>query len=100
MKTMVSFMKTWKQVELEYAQYLEKIKLKYPHRRISALHKIEECLKATYPSLLKGYALFTQIDKKELKERFRNWKGKNLNGPESQVINDFYKLAKLSVQAD
>lgn len=87
-------MKTWKQVKLEYHQFLDSAKLKQPERRISALNKIEECFKLTYPSLLKGYALFTHFDKEELKVRFKLWKGKELNGAENQVINDFYKLAE------
>jgi hypothetical protein len=88
-------MKTWKQIKAEYAQYLHGRDLKQPQRRISALNKVEQCLQSTYPSLLKGYSLFTHLDKAELKERFKAWKGENLNGAESQVINDFYKLAEL-----
>lgn len=86
-------MKTWKQVKMVYGQFLAESNLKQPGRRISALAKIEECLMLTYPSLLKGYALFTHFDKNELKDRFELWKGKKLNGAENQVINDFYKLA-------
>ena len=90
-------MKNWKQIKAEYAQYLNDKGLKQPQRRISALNKIEQCLRSTYPSLLKGYVLFTHIDKNELKGRFRSWKGGNINSAESQVINDFYKLANISV---
>ena len=86
-------MKTWNQVISQYLKYLAEIELKRPQRRLLALAKIEACLKSAYPSLLKGYSLFTQIEKSELKDRFMDWKGKNINGAESQVINDFYKLA-------
>ncbi len=86
-------MKTWKQVKSEYNGFLDSLELKQPQRRISALNKIEQCLKANYPGLFKGHALFTQVEKSDLKDRYKHWKGKNLNGAESQVINDFYKLA-------
>ncbi len=90
------FMKTWTQVKKEYGQYLDAIKLKNPSRRISALDRIEQCLRTYYPAILKGYVLFTQIEKNELKEQFRAWKGKEINGAENQVFNDFYKLARVS----
>ena len=89
-------MKTWSQIKLTYKQFLEERNLKQPNRRLSALHKIEECLRASYPSFFKGHALFTQVNKSEMKERYEHWKGRNINVAESQVINDFYKLADVS----
>ena len=86
-------MKTWKEIKSKYIQYLLALDLKQPERRISALNKIEDYFKATYPSMLKGYTLFSQIDKSTLKVNISNWKGQKLNGAENQVINDFYKLA-------
>ena len=90
-------MKTWTQVKTVYFLYLAEKKLKQPQRRVSALKKIEACLQSNYPGLFKGYALFTQIEKDELKDRLKNWKGKALNGAENQVINDFYRLAMLKI---
>jgi hypothetical protein len=86
-------MRTWIQVKTEYTRYLSEKRLKQVSRRMSALNKIERLLLSSYPSLLKGHALFALIDKDELKEKITHQKGAKINGAESQVINDFYKLA-------
>ena len=88
-----SGMKTWKQVKEEYTAYLAGKSLKQPKRRLAALDKIEEYLRTTHPGIFNGYALFAAITKNDLKWKYTYWKGSNISGAESQVINDFYKLA-------
>lgn len=86
-------MKTRKQVKGEYARYLKERTLKQPRRRLAALDKIDEYLQTTHPGVFNGYALFAAITKDDLKWKYTNWKGRNISGAESQVINDFNKLA-------
>jgi hypothetical protein len=87
-------MKTWKQIKEEYAPYLKARLLKQPKRRLTALGKIEGYLQTTHPSVFKGYAMLAATSKNDLKEKYTNWKGRNISGAESQVINDLYKLAQ------
>lgn len=87
-------MRTWKQISEIYPAFLQK-KIKTPGRRLSALTKIELYLRELYPSILKGHTSFTHIDKSDLRNKFEAWKGKKINGAESQVFNDFYALQDL-----
>jgi hypothetical protein len=87
---------TWNRIKEEYDSYLRFIGLKQPERRINALHRVEEYVKTTHPSVYSGHALFTAINKDDLKHKFQNWKGRNISGAESQVINDFYKLSNIA----
>ena len=88
-------MKTWKQVSTKYPKYL-KSKIKAPRIRLAALSRIEQYLDEQFPTLLYGYFNFNQVDKSELMGKFKVWNGGGLNGAESRVFNDFYKLSLLS----
>jgi hypothetical protein len=88
-------MKTWKHISHKYADYLSNKKLAKPNIRLSQLSRIEQYLQEIYPGILKGNADFIHISKFELRSRYEKWKGKKINGAESQVFNDFYKLARL-----
>lgn len=87
-------MKTWKQVNDIYSAYLQN-NVRSPKLRLNALTKIEQYLKEQYPSLLNGFTDFIHIDKFELRDKYEIWKGKKINGAESQIFNDFYKLYHL-----
>jgi hypothetical protein len=88
---------TWTQIVDKYPGYLTEIKLKQPKRRISALHKIEQYLQSCNLEIINGNILIAQINKLEFKQKYESYKGCNLNGAETQVINDFYKISTSSL---
>lgn len=84
-------MKSWKQISEEYSEFLsENIKNHQP--RISALIKIEKYIQEQYPDIINKNIEFNGIPISELKDNYQVWKGKDLNGAEEQVFNDFYNL--------
>ena len=86
-------MNHWKRVSDKYPDFLIN-HVRVPSKRLSALSKIEQFLKEQYPGILSGHTNFIYIDKFELRRNYEIWKGKKINSSETQVFNDFYKLAR------
>jgi hypothetical protein len=84
-------MKKWKDLSKKYPDYLKE-KIFNTQPRLSALLKIEQYLREQNPKLLNGEILLRYIEKNKLRNKFKEWKGKELTGSESQVFNDFYNL--------
>lgn len=59
--------------------------------RYQSLEKIGNFLEHCYPSVIGDMEKLRQEDKEELKKRYAQEKGKDINDAESSVINEIYK---------
>jgi len=82
-------MKTWNSFKTSYPEYLQSKGVK-TLRRVSSLQKIEQFCREENVNLPEDIFSFLKKYKEELKMRFESWKGKKINGAESQAFNDFF----------
>lgn len=80
----------WKELKERITAEYDKRELK-SKVRYQSLEKIGNFLEHCYPSAINAMEKLQQEDKEELKRKYAQEKGKDINEAESSVINEIYK---------